>query len=189
MPLRAIATALIVLLLVVAGTQLLRRPGGTDGAGTADSPLAQDYDYFLSDMVLDRFGPDGTLQYHLTSERVTHFPAPDHSRLDNPSLQWFEPGKPDWLLRARSGDLRQTPDTGATRLLLQQDVVASRTPRDGATLDIRSESLLVLPDSGEASTEQEVRLDNANTHLQAAGMQAWLREDRVRLSAGRGQHE
>jgi len=182
-------TGAIVLLLLVSGAGILRQQAGNVAGTAEDSPLAQDFDYYLSDMALDRFGPDGTLLYHLTSARVTHYPTPERSLLEQPLLVWLEPGQPDWILTARNGNLHPDLESDTLRLLLQQDVVASRTAADGATLLIRSESLLVLPDAGEAMTETAVSMDKANTHLQAAGMQAWLRENRVRMSAGRGKHE
>jgi LPS export ABC transporter protein LptC len=176
-------------LLLSAAIMLLRDPRDATNGSAADSPLAQDYDYIITNMQMDSFTPDGTLQYHLVSGRVTHYPSPDHSVLDNPSLHWFEPGQPDWVLSARSGDLRTDGTTGHTRLLLQQDVLASRSAGDGATLDIRSDSLLLLPDAGELSTMDSIQLHNGNTRLASAGMQAWLRENRIKLSAGSGQHE
>lgn len=188
MPRRALIIAAVALPLLAA-VVLLRDPRDTADGIAADSPLAQDYDYTISNMQLDSFTPDGILQYHLASERVTHYPAPDHSILDNPSLYWYEPGQPDWVLTSRSGDLRTDTASGLSRLLLQQDVLASRSSGDGATLEIRSESLLVLPDAGELSTTDPIQLHNGNTRLESAGMQAWLRENRIKLSAGSGQHE
>jgi LPS export ABC transporter protein LptC len=186
---RRLFTLLLAALLTGAAALLLRDQESSAPGTPDESPLAQDYDYYLSDMVLDRFNPDGALQYHLGSERVTHYPSPDRSLLDAPSLKWTEPGKPDWNLDARNGDLRTDPATGATRLLLQQDVVAQRGGADSATLDIRSDSLLVLPDAGETSTNDRVRIQAPGTRLDAAGMHAWLREDRLRLSAGSGVHD
>jgi lipopolysaccharide export system protein LptC len=186
---RRILLIVIPALLASAATLFLLRQHDANLDTTADSPLAQDYDYFLSSMQLDRFAPDGRLNYHLESARVTHYPSPDHSRLENPSLLWYEPGQPDWKLTALSGDLRTDPANGQHQLLLQQEVVASRMPIEGATLDIRSDSLLLLPDSGMVSTTDQVQLHRGNTRLDGTGMQAWLRESRIKLSAGSGQHE
>lgn len=185
---RILTTSLLVLLLFGAAA-LLRRPEPATEGSAADSPLAQDYDYTISNMQLDSFTPDGRLQYQLVSGRVTHYPEPDHSTLENPRLHWFEPEQPDWVLTARSGDLREDAGSGQTRLLLQDDVLASRTGDDGATLDVRSESLLVLPDAGELRTTDAIQLQDGKMRLASAGMQAWLRENRIKLSAGRGQHE
>lgn len=179
----------VLALLLATAAMLLRAPRDAADDSSADSPLAQDYDYTISNMQLDSFGPDGTLQYHLVSSRVTHYPTPDHSVLENPLLHWYEPGQPDWVLSALSGDLRPDAATGQSRLLLQQDVLASRSRDDGATLDIRSQSLLMRPDAGELSTTDEIQLHDGGTRLASAGMQAWLRENRIKLSAGSGQHE
>ncbi len=167
-------------LLLTAAFMVLRDPRYATDGSAADSPLVQDYDYIISNMQLDSFTPNGTLQYQLVSGRVTHYPSPDHSVLENPSLHWFEPGQPD---------LRTDDTTGQTRLLLEQDVLASRNAVDGATLDVRSDSLLLLPDAGELSTTDAIQFHNGNTKLTSAGMQAWLRENRIKLSAGSGQHE
>lgn len=180
---------IVVLALLAIAAVLLYSPGDTPEGLAPDSPLTSDYDYTISNMQLDSFTPDGVLQYHLKSERVTHYPEPDRSILENPSLHWYEPGQPDWVLTSRSGDLRNDATTGQSRLLLQQDVLASRSSGSGATLDIRSESLLVLPDAGELSTSDAIELHNGPTQLSSAGMQAWLRENRIKLSKGSGQHE
>lgn len=180
---------IVFLALLATAAVLLYSPRETADDTAPDSPLASDYDYTISNMQLDNFTPEGILQYHLRSERVTHYPEPDHSALENPSLQWYEPDQPDWMLTSRSGDLRRDETTGQSRLLLQQDVVASRSTGSGATLDVRSENLLVLPDAGELSTTDAIKLQNGNTRLSSAGMKAWLRENRINLSAGSGQHE
>lgn len=185
---RLIPVVVVIGLLAVAAV-LFYSPSDSSDNIAPDSPLASDYDYTISNMQLDSFTPDGVLQYHLTSERVTHYPEPDHSVLENPSLHWYEPGQPDWILTSRSGDLRNDEATGQSRLLLQQDVLASRSSGSGATLDIRSESLLVLPDAGELSTTDAIEMHNGPTQLSSAGMQAWLRENRIKLSKGSGQHE
>jgi LPS export ABC transporter protein LptC len=182
-------SVMVGLALLATAAVLLYSPGGTNDGVAPDSPLASDYDYTISNMQLDSFTPEGVLQYHLTSEQVTHYPEPDHSVLDKPSLHWYEPGQPDWVLTSRSGDLRSDGATGQSRLLLQQDVLASRSSGSGATLDIRSESLLVLPDAGELSTTDAIQMHNGPTQLTSAGMQAWLRENRIKLSKGSGQHE
>jgi lipopolysaccharide export system protein LptC len=178
----------IAALLLVAATLLWHNPAVFDSNPLDEDLLAEDFDYFLQDMQLDRFAPDGSLQYHLAAERVTHFPEPEYSLLEQPSLHWFDPQQPDWTLQARQGDLRQDA-SGTTRLLLQEDVVARRAPGEGATLTLRSASLLVLPDSGEASTGDEVFIEDVGTDLHGSGMQAWMREGRIRLGAGSGRHE
>jgi len=188
MPLRFLVFIAIALLLITAALQL-RNPGDAADSSNTDSPLAQDYDYTISNMQLDSFTPEGILQYHLESQRVTHYPSPDYSILDNPSLHWYEPGQPDWVLTSQSGDLRTDATTGHSRLLLQQDVLARRIAGEGATLDIRSESLLVFPEAGELSTTDAIQLHSPNTRLASTGMQAWLRENRIKLSAGSGQYE
>lgn len=180
--------AVLTVLLATAGI-LLRDVRGPGREPDADSPLAQDYDYFISGMRLHRFTPEGNLQYRLASARVTHYPDPDHSSLESPLLHWYEPGQPDWVLSAHSGDLRRVVPGGEARLLLQQDVVASRAGTVSATLELRSESLVVLPDAGQLSTTDEIRVQDRGTRLNSAGMQAWLRENRIKLSAGSGQHE
>lgn len=184
--LRLLASAALILALV-AGL-LWRNPEVFQIDPLAEDLLAQDFDYFLQDMQLDRFAPDGTLQYQLTAQRVTHYPEPERSLLQNPTLHWFDPQQPDWALASRRGELRPDAD-GVTQVQLNEDVVARRAPGDDATLTLRSASLLVLPDSGEANTSDEVFIDDAGTQLRGAGMQAWLREGRIRLAAGSGRHE
>lgn len=185
---RALPMLVLALLLAGGAVLLLNEASNDSPAPSPDSPLAQDFDYYLNGMVLDSFEPDGTLRYHLRSDRVTHFPDPDLSILESPSLLWFQPGEPHWLLTARTGEL-QPATPGETTLMLRGDVHARRSTDQGATLHIRSESLLLLPDAGEASTRDHVTLDGAGTQLQGAGMQAWLAENRIRLSKGSGRHE
>lgn len=186
------------LLSLVAGLLLLgsflwwRDPAGSGSAELAAELLDQEFDYYLGDMQLDRFNADGSLQYHLTAARVTHYPSPDHSVLDRPQLQWFAPAAPVWTLEAHHGQL-QPGDGDDTRLLLEQDVVAHRGPMTGAasgdaTLTLHTQSLALLPDRGEASTSDPVQIDSNGTHLQGRGMQAWLRDNRIRLGSGNGSH-
>lgn len=176
------------LLLSVAATLLLRIPDDGSDRNGADSPLAQDYDYYINDMVLDRLSHDGSPEYHLTAQRVTHYPSPELSELENPTLHWFQPQRPTWILTAQRGELRPDSEDNM-QLQLRDEVHASRSLEGGDTLHIRSARLLVLPDSGEASSDVTVTIDSSGTHLEGAAMQAWLAEDRIKLAAGSGRHD
>lgn len=178
---RLLPVAAILIAFIVFGVIGLREPA--DMASTAEllAPLQAEYDYSMSNMVLDRFTPNGELNYRITADTVTHYPAGDLSVLDNPAMTWIEPGRSPWLVTARSGVLSPDASTAEDRLVLQDSVVAQGTSTAGKALTITTESLTVEPATKELNTAVAVALDSGTLHLTSVGMRANLTADRIDL--------
>lgn len=161
--------------------------GGGEGDGTANTELAQhlqaDYDYYINDMLLDRFGPDDVHSYTLRAQRVTHYPAGDLSRLETPSLVWHDGEQGPWQLEAERGTMRPAAADDAYVLVLQENVHGSTALKDGRVLDLYTDSLQLEPASKSAHTDEPVRIENGNLQKRGTGMQIDLNTGRISLLA------
>lgn len=183
-------TALILLAFLFLGMLGLPQDPSEQSDTEAKTALQADFDYYLSGMILDSFKPDGSLNYRITADRVTHYPDGDISVLSLPELSWNEAAGHSWLMTAQRGVLR--PDTMSSQdsLLLENEVNATQTGQTGNVLTINTDNLMVLPDAREATTETAVLIQRANLRIAGTGMHAWLAQDRIQLlSQVKGQYE
>lgn len=191
---RVTAASLIVLAFIVLAVIDGDDSEQADGNGL-DLHLRADYDYYINDMMLDRFGPDDTHAYTLQARRVTHYPAGDLSQLDAPILDWYGGGQGPWELEAKRGTMQPvtmqpTAAGDEYAMVLQEDVHASTTLQDGRPLDMYTSSLELVPASKSAHTADPVRIENGNLQMRGTGMQIDMNERRVRLLADvRARHE
>jgi LPS export ABC transporter protein LptC len=179
----------IILGVLFVGVQALRSKSTSILQEELLATLQAEYDYYISGMVLDRFLPDNFHNYRLTADRVTHFPVGSISVMDNPALHWFDVDTNPWHITARNGVFYPDDSETGDRLQLREQVVASSATENGMPLRITSDSLQVMPDQQEISTEDSVTLVSGNAHLTGIGLHAWLPGNRISLQKGSGIYE
>ena len=161
--------------------------GGGENREPASNELARhlqaDYDYYINDMLLDRFGADDLHSYSLQAQRVTHYPAGDLSQLEAPTLDWHGEGQSPWKLGARRGTMHPAPTAGEYVLTLNDDVHASTALQDGRILNMHTASLELVPASKTAHTADPVRIENGSLQMRGTGMHIDMNERRIRLLA------
>lgn len=154
-----------------------------------DSPLTQDFDYYITDMSTTRFSATGQPAWRLQASRVTHFPDGDIARLENPRFSYYSETSAPWQVTADNGTL--SPDVGRAedRLELEGDVLLRQALADGNFTDTSTEFLTVFTDSEEAVTAAPVLLQTPGTRLEGVGMRALLAQDFYELlNSVRGLH-
>jgi lipopolysaccharide export system protein LptC len=156
----------------------------------ADSPLAADYDYYVSAMRTTRFSADGQPVYRMQATRLTHFPDGDVAVLEAPEFLWYGEEAQPWQVNAGSGTLRPDAERSEDRLDLQRQVLLRREAADGNFLEIRTEELTVFPAAEEALTAAPVNVLTRTTRLESTGLRALLAQDRIDLlNDVRGTHD
>ena len=152
----------------------------------------QDFDYFMSDFETTRFLPDSSRQFHLRAERLTHFPDPEHTRLDQPRITLYPSANdaPPWHIRSVSARIEDAFEEPGQRIDFMGDVVITREDNAGRIVNIYTEFLSVYPQSHFASTDEAVSLISADSEVHSVGMRAALATNHIELLADvRGHYE
>lgn len=154
-----------------------------------DSPLVQDYDYYITDMSTTRFSATGQPEWRLQASRVTHFPEGDIAHLENPRFAYFSAGAAPWQVTADSGTLRPDAERGEDRLDLEGNVLLRQAAANAGFTEITAQLLTLFTDSREAISAVPVLLQTPGTQLEGTGMRALLARDYYELhNSVRGFH-
>jgi len=177
---KAVRNVLALCLLVAAavGTWYWRQPG-QPGPGLAESRGAPP-GYYLRDAVLLETDASGRVSYRIHAALVEERPR-DGALLLNDVLVEYQPAEEiPWRVRAARGEAR--PDEAA--LELEGGVELTREPgEDGQATTVRMERLLLLPEQHLASASGGVSFRVGPNALEAVGMKAFLKEDRLELES------
>ena len=168
---------LTVLSLLVALTlwlnQLVQAPDAR-----ADGSRRHDPDLIVENFSARKLGDDGRVLYTLAARKMVHYPDDDSALLETVKVEAFEPKQPRMMITADNGRLEQ----GGERVLIEGNVVIVRDA--DAKIDaarITTAKLLVLPDTGIARTDTEVKMDSATGHAVAQGLEIDNRARTMRL--------
>lgn len=174
---------LVVLGLLVALTlwlnQLVSAPQGRN-----DGARRHDPDVMVERFNARKLGEDGRVLYTLVAKKMVHYPDDNSALLETVTLEAFEPRQPRMSITADHGRLEQ----GGERVWIEGNVVVIREAGEKTERTrLTTETLLVLPDAGKASTTSEVHMESASTRAVAAGLELdnrsrTLKLDRVRAA-------
>ena len=172
-------TALLTLLLVcvVLTGWLMQRQTSLDGQREL-SPGGPDL--FVEGMDLKLNSETGTLQYRVQAQRLDHFPHDDHSELTGPVLEVFREDQALWYIQSERG--RVSSDNERVWLLGEVEIRRLEGP-DIVPFNIQTRDLLVLPAQETAETQQASVIRSARYRVEAVGVYADLRENRVELKS------
>jgi lipopolysaccharide export system protein LptC len=147
----------------------------TAGAG-AELPLG----YYLRDAVLFGADSEGRIFYEIHAKQVSQIPEEDVLQLDAVRVQYRGSEDVQWQVSAEraaaTGDRAFLDLSGAVRLANDTE------PGANATI-IETDSLRLEPERHLASTQDIVRVTFADHSIDATGMKAYLKEDRLELES------
>lgn len=128
-------------------------------------------DYYLTDVTLTHYGPDGALEGVLKSKRMTHLPG-QGTALQQPHLTRRNPTGAPWVVTADSGQVAPDGDT----LDLAGNVVISRlaTP-DNRAMQLETPKLRYRQSEAYAETDEAVTVTSEKDRIDAVGLKAWLK--------------
>lgn len=184
--------AFIVLMVVLLGLYLSTDRDEIQVESRTSVLAEQDFDYFMADFETTRFLPGGNRHFHLSAQRLTHYPEPDHARLDEPRITFYPEADndPPWRVRSANARIEELPDQDGQRIDFMGDVVITRENRNGNTLSIYTEFLSVYPQRRTASTDDPVLITSAKGEVRSTGMRVDLSGNHIELLADvRGHYE
>jgi lipopolysaccharide export system protein LptC len=154
------------------------------GAARNDGAMRHDPDLIVQNFSARKFGEDGKTLYTLAAREMVHYPDDNSALLARIDFEAYEPRQPRVSISSDRGRLLD----GGDKVWFEGNVVMVREadPRYGAS-KLTTESLLVLPDDGVASTTAPVLLENPAGRMEAAGLELnnqtrVLKMDKVRAT-------
>ena len=177
--------ALVALLLVSFGlTSLLQRETG-DGDEQGSSKIYPQT--FMTQVETRSYNAQGQLQHQLNTPLITSFQVnpdqaspKDYTLFANPRISFQDqPGQSPWQLQAQLG--RSSGD--GKQLLLSEGVLIEQQSPEQGLIQITTSELLVRPADQYAETDKAVKMRSAKGQMDAIGMAAELRTNRIELQS------
>ncbi len=135
--------------------------------------------YYMQEPRLMGTGEDGRVLYRLSAASAQQALADGVVSLSKVELRYEPAAATPWDLRAQRG---QIPPDGKI-IMLSGDVEATNQPESAPPTRIRTEYLELIPDEYVARTDQGVRIERGGGTLEAQGLRAFLKEDRLQLTS------
>lgn len=136
----------------------------------ANGSLAKrhDPDYFVDGLSALKMNPDGKVSYTLSAEKMVHFPDDDTTRLTKPRWVSLGSGKPPVTITAEQALV----SSNGEHVYFEDNVRVVREPGGKQSrLVLETIFLHVIPDQDIARTDRPVKITDANTVVNAVGLE------------------
>jgi lipopolysaccharide export system protein LptC len=152
------------LALLVVFTFWLERLVRTEG-GPGSKNVNNDPDVIIERFNASRMGPDGTLRFILSADRMTHYPLGDTARLEKVSFESKAPDQPRISAVAAGG----TVTDGGDQVVMEGDVIVTADATAKAPAwRLTTQKLTVLPEQNLARSDSAVRFESQDMTLVAS---------------------
>lgn len=144
-----------------------------------DARKRHDPDFWIEQIALSRFDPEGELQYTLAAQRWTHYPDDDTTHVTTPQVRFRRAGQDDTLITAGRGVL-----TGPGDVVTLSDAVriaGRKAAADALPWQADTARLTLVPDAETATTDADVLFTQGATRMQGTGLDFNQRERRLTL--------
>jgi len=167
-------SALVAILLLASLAAVTYWYSQTTRLGRLAAPVSREGpDFVARGVTVTQFDDNGQATNRLYTIELQHFAADDHSELVEPRLSSLRPNQPKMEARAKSARV----ESGGERVLMEGDVVVTRSASgkagagaDAAPMQLRTQSLLAIPDLDRYSSDVAVEIDYGDSVVRAVGM-------------------
>lgn len=137
-------------------------------AASRNGAARHDPDYIAVNLSAMRMAADGGIKNTLFAEKMIHYPDDDSTFLQAPKLVSYSSGKSPITITSRQALM----STDGKTVDFQDDVRVSRAAfTDKSELVMRTSYLHVIPDDKIAETDRPVTISDANTLVNAVGLE------------------
>jgi lipopolysaccharide export system protein LptC len=156
-----------VLLMLLVLTSWLSRYVNSD-AGRGRELGRNDPDVIVERFVARKLSPTGDVQYVLTAQTMTHYPADDSSRLEQVVFTATTPGQPKLVARAPVGKLI----SGGDEVVMEGGVVVdSGAFGNSPAMKLSTPRLTVLPEKNTATSREGVKVESSQGVMNASSFE------------------
>lgn len=158
---------LVPLLLLLAATYWLNKQV-QPAASAPSANLRHDPDYIINNFTATSLDSQGKIRFTMSAQKMWHYPDDDSTHMEAPQLVSMLAGRPP----LRTSALRGTISSNGDEVFLYDDVLIVR-PVYGTQSELKFSTnyLHVVPDQDLADSDHLVTVTNANTSMQAVGME------------------
>jgi len=137
-------------------------------------------DLFVENMDLKLVNADGNLHYHVTADRLDHYPLDDRAELTRPVMHVYTANRPTWKIQSDSGKISSRYETVWLLGAVEARRLATPATRP---LAIFTRDLLVKPDAQTAETVNMARIQSERFEVEATGVHADFINNRLELKS------
>jgi lipopolysaccharide export system protein LptC len=131
-------------------------------------------------MDLKLINTDGMLHYHVTADRLDHYPNDDRAELTRPVMHVYTGDRPTWEIQSDSGRISSGNET--VWLLGAVEVRRLATP-ETRPLAIYTRDLMVKPEAQTAETVNMTRIRSDRFEVESTGLHADFINNRLELKS------
>ena len=133
-------------------------------------------DFFLEGVTTTVMHEDGTPNYQLKADYVTHFPDNDLVKMEQVNFQLFQPGQVTLSVSANKGEVENRQGI----IHLKENVVLHR-PRSETeeAITLTTSELHIFSKEDFAETPAAVKVQSGSNRIEAIGMRMYLDEGRM----------
>jgi len=137
-------------------------------SGPRDGAQRHDPDYIVDKLVVTRMDEKGLPKHTLYTEKMTHYPDDDSTRLVAPRFTSNAASRSPVTVTASRGLV----SANGENIYFEDSVEVRRAPYGNSSeLVIRTDFLHVIPDDHIAKTDRAVTITDANTTVSAVGLE------------------
>jgi lipopolysaccharide export system protein LptC len=130
--------------------------------------MRHDPDYIAANLLATRMAVDGGIKSTLFATKMIHYADDESTYLQAPKLVSYNPGKPPITITSREALMSKD----GTNVYFKDHVRVSRAPFDDKSeLVMQTSYLHVIPDDKIAKTDRPVTITDANTVVNAVGLE------------------
>jgi lipopolysaccharide export system protein LptC len=138
-----------------------------------------DPDYYVENFQFVRVANNGQAEYSVSGQRLTHYPADDTHKIDEPIVKSLTPERPPMQATSKTA----TIDRISSKIHMYGDVHLDRAATaDRERLQLNSEYLLLLTDEDIMQTDHPVTITSGQSVLKGKGMVANNATGELRLA-------
>lgn len=135
------------------------------GSGTT---VRHDPDYIVDGLAAVRMATDGSVKHSLSAQRMVHYPDDDTTHLRLPRFVSYATAQAPVTITSSEALVSSEGEN----IYFHDNVVVTRAPYDNRSeLKMRTSYLHVMPDDNIARTDRPVTITDANTTVEAVGLE------------------
>jgi len=143
--------------------RFVQPPGNGPGAAARHDP-----DYIVEGLSAVRMAADGGVKHTLLAQRMVHYPDDDSTHLSVPRFVSYATAQAPVTITSREALVSSEGEN----IYFHDDVVITRAPYlNRSELRMRTTYLHVIPDDNIAKTDRPVTITDANTTVEAVGLE------------------
>lgn len=143
--------------------RFVQPPASTRGAAVRHDP-----DYVVEGLAAARMAPNGRVKHTLSAEKMVHYPDDDSTHLQSPRFVSYAAAQSPVTITASEALVSKEGEN----IYFHNNVRVTRAPyANKSELVVRTSFLHVIPDDNIARTDRAVTISDANTIVNAVGLE------------------